>query len=223
MNTQLAKLTKEVLFNSPLRRFVFPRYVYEFTPAQLCYLCQCLEQTRNLEGAVLEVGCANGATTTFLNKYMDAQGIEKPYHAVDTFAGFVTDDVAFEVANRRKTKTMYAGRFEANKKKWFDATMRQHRITRVRSVLADVNTFDLTSLGRVSFVLLDVDLYRPIKKALQELYASLVPGGIIVVDDCDPANFHWDGAHEAYNEFMESLARLPEIIHRKLGVVAKPA
>jgi O-methyltransferase len=223
VNPRLSKVIKEVLFNSPLRRFSFPGYVYEFTPPQLCFLCQSLEETRHLEGSVFEVGCSNGATTVFLNKYMDAQGISKPYYAIDTFSGFVTEDVQYEIANRSKTTDMYSGRFTANKKKWFDATVRQHGITRVQSIEADVNKFDLRSLGPISFALLDVDLYRPIKKALPELHEMLAPGGIIVVDDCDAGNVRWDGADQAYKEFMEGTKRPAQIIHRKLGVVRKTA
>lgn len=210
-----------MLFNSPLRRFAFPTYVYEFTPPQLCFLCQCIEDTRDIAGAVFEVGCSNGATTVFLNKYMDAQRILKDYYAIDTFSGFVPDDIEFEIANRSKTEDLYRGRFTANKKKWFDGTMRQHGITRVRSVKADVNEFDLRTLGPISFALLDVDLYRPIKKALKELYEVLTPGGVIVVDDCDPSNVRWDGSDQAYKEFMEGTNQPARIIHRKLGVIKK--
>lgn len=223
MNQQLAKLAREVLFYSPFRRLAFPTYVYEFTPPQLCFLCQCIEDTRDVKGDILEVGCHTGATTIFLNKYLDAQKISKDYHAIDTFSGFVAEDVDFEVANRSKTPGLYAGRFIANKKKWFDDTMRRHRMTRVRSIQADVNEFDLTRLGPVSFALLDVDLYRPIRNALHQLYGALTPGGVIVVDDCDPAHIRWDGAAQAYNEFMEETKLPARTLHQKLGVLRKPA
>ena len=223
MNVRLAKLLKEALFNSPLRRFVFPTYVYEFTPPQLCFLCQCLERTTEVEGAVFEIGCSSGATAVFLNKYLAAAGIRKDYYAVDTFGGFVREDVEFEVTHRRKTTGMYAGRFTANKKKWFDATMRQHGLAHVRSVQGDVNELDLTAFGPLAFALLDVDLYRPISKALPELYSVLSPGGIIVVDDCDATNPRWDGADQAYKEFMAQSGRPAQIVHRKLGIVTRPA
>src|SRR5262245_32818740 len=48
------------------------------TPPQLCFLCKCIKDVRNVDGIILEVGCAYGATTVFLNKYLDAQGSEKP-------------------------------------------------------------------------------------------------------------------------------------------------
>jgi SAM-dependent methyltransferase len=179
-----------------------------------------VERTREIPGAIAEVGCASGSSTVFLNKYMDAQGIEKPYFALDTFSGFVAEDVQFEVEKRGKARNFFNG-FQANKKKWFDATMHSNAITRVRSIEVDVNRYDLTELGAFSFVLLDVDLYRPSRKALPELYRALSPGSIMVVDDCDATNVRWDGADQAYKEFMRDIEKPAEIVHHKLGVVRK--
>ncbi len=219
---RLVRLIKEVQFQSPFRRYCFPRFVYNFTAPQLCFLCQCIESTRHIGGAVAEIGCANGSTTVFLNKYMNAQNIQKEYYALDTFSGFVAEDIQFEVNDRSKTAGLFSG-FRVNKKKWFDATMRQNNIAHVRSIETDVNKYDLTTLGSLSFVLLDVDLYRPIKKALPELYHVLSPDGIIVVDDCDPSSVRWDGAHQAYTEFVSESKLAAQVVYGKLGLIRKAA
>jgi len=220
VNTVILKLAKEIQFNSPMRRYFFPRYGYNFTPPQLNFLCRCIEDSKHSEGAVCEIGCAYGYTTLFLNKYMDAEGIEKPYYAIDTFSGFVSDDVEFEVNHRRKKRGWYSG-FAVNKKKWFDATMQSNKIVRVTSIQADVNKMDLTKIGSLSFCLLDVDLYRPMRKALPELYSVLSPGGIIVVDDCNSASELFDGSDQAYNEFMQEMGQKPTVVHGKLGIIKK--
>lgn len=217
----LQKMTREALFHTPLRRYFFPKYLYNFSPLQLCYLCQCIEQTRDVPGAVAEVGCSNGLTTIFLNKYMTGSNIEKPYLAVDTFSGFVAEDLAYEAANRGKQKKQLA-RFEVNKKKWYDGTMRSNDIARVRSIEADVNKFDLRTLGPLSFALLNVDLYRPMKKAMPELYETLSPGGIMIVDDCAAEHIRWDGSDQAYKEFMNERGLAVQILHGKLGIIRKP-
>ncbi len=152
---------------------------------------------------------------------MSAQEIEKKYYALDTFSGFVEEDIQFEVNNRNKNKKLFK-HFRLNKQKWFDGTIKQNKINRVVSIQADVNHYDLTTLGPFSFVLLDVDLYRPIKKALKELYQELTPGGIIVVDDCDADNVAWDGSDQAYKEFMDERNEPVKIVHNKLGIVRKP-
>lgn len=222
MKPTLTKLAKAVLLRSPFREYFFPRYTYNFSPPQLCFLCQCVEATKHVDGFIAEVGCATGYTTVFLNRLMDVQGIEKTYYAMDTFSGFVAKDIDVEVTDRGKKPDFFTG-FQTNKKKWFDATMRQNGISRVRSIEADVNEYDLTTLGPLSFVLLDVDLYRPMKKTLPEIYEVLSPGGIIVVDDCSCENIRWDGAYQAYREFAEERGQPLEIVHGKLGVVRKNA
>ena len=222
LNPKLARLLKEIQFRSPLRKYFFPRYLYNFTPPQLCFLCQCLEDTRHLAGSYAEIGCDHGATTVFLNKYMDAQNIPKTYYALDTFLGFVAADIAFEIALRGKTKDLFTS-FQVNNKKWFDGTMRENHITRVHSITADVNHYDLRTLGPLSFILLDVDLYRPMKKCLPQLFEVLTPGGIIVVDDCVSSDIRWDGSDQAYKEFMRGKNHPPQIIHGKLGIVRKDA
>jgi O-methyltransferase len=220
LKAALARFTKGVLFNSPLRRYAFPRYAYMFTPPQLIFLCQTLESTREVEGQIAEVGCSEGSTTVFLNRHMDAIGLDKPYVALDTFQGFTRDDISFEVSTRGKSADFYNG-FQANSQRWFDATMRQNAITRVRTIKADVSQYALRQLGPFSFVLLDVDLYRPIEKALPELSGALSPGGVIVVDDCNEKDPLWDGADQAYKEFMRRLGKEPDIVLGKLGIVRK--
>ncbi len=214
------KLFKEIVYNTPIRGYFFPRYTYFFTAAQLCFLCQCINDTKDVKGAIAEVGCACGATTLFLNNYMDAQNIEKKYYAIDSFFGFVASDIEYEVANRGKTKNLFTA-FRMNKKKWFDDTMKQGNVNRVFSIKADVNQYDLLTLGPLSFVLLDVDLYRPTKKSIRELYKILNPGGMLIVDDCDSQNIRWDGADQAYKEFMKEIGQPIHIVYGKLGIIKK--
>jgi SAM-dependent methyltransferase len=208
------------MFHTPFRKYFFSRYSYNFTPPQLCFLCQCIEETKELAGCIAEVGCATGVTTIFLNRYMNARKIEKQYFAIDTFSGFTSEDVEFEITKREKDQNLFTG-FQVNKKKWFDAAMHHNDITRVISIETDVNKFDLTGLGSVAFALLDVDLYRPTRKSLTELHKVLSPGGIMVVDDCDPQNLRWDGSEQAYREYLMETDQPAQVVHGKLGVVRK--
>lgn len=43
----------------------------------------------------------------------------------------------------------------------------------------------------------------------------------MVVDDCDPAGLLWDGASQAYKEFMEEISRPPRVVHDKFGLIEK--
>ena len=221
MNPKFLKLIKEIAFYSSIRSYFFLRYSYNFTPPQLCFFCKCIEDTRDINGSIAEIGCFSGYTTVFLNRYMEAQNIQKKYYAIDTFSGFVTKDIQYEIVKRGKVKNFYTG-FQDNKKKWFELAMQLNNFTSVNTIKADVNKFDLRQIGSLSFSLLDVDLYRPMKKSLQELYEILSPGGIIVVDDCDSSNILWDGSDQAYKEFMKEIDQPINIVHGKLGIIKKP-
>jgi SAM-dependent methyltransferase len=194
-------------------------HLYSFTVPQLIFLCQCIEEVKEVKGDIAEIGVYEGRTTVFLNKYMDAQKIDKKYYAIDTFSGFVPQDINYEVSTRQKDPSFYTG-FKTSKKA-FDITMKRNGIRRVVSIQADVNNYDLKSVGNLCFALLDVDLYLPMKKSLKELYNALSPNGIIIVDDCDPKNEAWDGSDQAYKEFMQEINQPIEIILGKLGIVRK--
>ncbi|HYO06642.1 MAG TPA: TylF/MycF/NovP-related O-methyltransferase [Phototrophicaceae bacterium] len=223
LTTHLRKLLKEIQYRSPFRHNFFPKYSYNFSVPQLLFLCQCVIDVRDVEGAMTEVGCHNGATTVFLNVLMNDLGIDKKYYAIDTFSGFTSSDIDFEVNQRGKSKELFDGAFQVNSKKWFDATMRQNNITRVESIKADVNNYDLTKNAPYSFALLDVDLYKPMIKCLRELYDGLSPDGIIVIDDCNEKDIRWDGSDQAYKEFAKEVNQPVKIVHNKLGVLKKPS
>jgi len=188
---------------------------YCFTMNQLLFLCNCLNKTANIEGDFAEIGVFEGRTTVLLNKYLDSKNVNKKYYAIDTFSGFVSEDINYEVLNREKEAALYTNCFKSNKKR-FEKVMERNSIKRVVSIQADVNNYDLTNLRPLCFVLLDVDLYRPMKKSLKELYEALSPGRIMIVDDCDENHVSWDGSDQAYKEFMQKMNKPFEIVHGKL-------
>jgi hypothetical protein len=188
-----------------------------FSDAQLMFMYHCINQ--NVEGECAEVGVFEGTTTIMLNKYMQSKNINKKYFAIDTFSGFTQNDIDYEVTKRNKDPTSYI--LFKNSKATFDARIKRSNITNVISIQADVNSFNFSSLDPLSFVLLDVDLYLPIKRSIKELYSIMTSGGIIVVDNCE-ANSPWDGAKQAYEEFMQEHNWPTEIIFERLGIVRKP-
>ena len=213
MNDTLVKAIKNLQFLSPFRRYFFYRYQYLFTPAQLAYLCSCLDRTRDVPGTIVEVGCAAGNTTVFLNKHLDSLESQKRYICIDTFEGFMTEDIRTE-AERGKKMEEYTTAFAVNDKRWFDFTMASNNVTRVTSIKADAKTVDYTAYAPLSFCLVDVDLYEPVKAVLEKVHPLMSKGGIIVVDDCK-ANVAYDGALQAFQEFTSRRA-LPLDI-RRLG------
>lgn len=216
-------LVKGVLFWSPLRSYLLHRYRYAFTPAQLARLVALATEAAAAPGDFCEVGCYRGYTTVWLNRHLDAIAPAKRYWAIDTFGGFVADDVAHERQTRGKDSAAdrrALDKFTINSPRRFDATMRQNGITRVTAHAAAVQDFAFPAAARFCFVLLDVDLYLPTKAALGKLWPLLSPGGLIVVDDCQEHHVY-DGSRQALGEFCAANGLTHEVVETKLGVLRK--
>lgn len=218
----MRNLYTELLLRTRLGNYSLPRWRYNFTVPQLIFLCDCIESTCEAPGCIVEVGCATGATTLFVNKFMDAKKIEKPFFCIDTFAGFLDKDIEYEALKRGKDPEFYKSSiFRLNKKEWFDEIMRLNSIKRVQTIQADASDFDFAKLGGIAFCLLDVDLYIPTSKSLPRLFQVLDPNGLIVVDDCDPNVHEWDGALQAYCDFMAQIDQPIDVVLNKLGIIRK--
>src|SRR5688500_10781358 len=108
MNVGLSQLIKRAAFRWPiLRDVVRPRYSFNIAPMQLCWLAEAINDTRNGDGCIVEVGVARGMTSTFLLEQMRRTGDERTYYCIDTFSGFVREHAAFEVSERGKKPSEY--------------------------------------------------------------------------------------------------------------------
>lgn len=202
------------------RRPVFSVYNYMFEPDQLRFLMDMVTETADVPGTCVEAGCADGATTVLLRKWMTCKGIRKDYYAIDTFRGFQPEHVEHEINSRNKPRSIRYP-FSNNKKEWFDYSMKVSGVNDVVSIAADVARFEFSSVAPISFCLLDVDLYVPVAAALPKIYDVCSPGAIIVCDDCQP-NQLYDGSLQAYEEFVKSRNLESVIRFGKFGIIRKP-
>jgi O-methyltransferase len=208
--------------NSRFLRYWLPYHAFLVSPAELCLLCGCVEDTAATEGSIVEVGCEAGRTSVFLNKHMDAIGDKRQYFAIDTFRGFTEWDVAYETDRRGKDGEYLRGQFGSNAKVLFEKTMDINGIRRVTAIAGDIAELSIDFVGRVSFCFIDVDLYLPVKAALEKLLPKMSPGGIIAVHDCwVNGDSPFDGAYEAYKEFARANEFAEDVRHR-LGFVRLP-
>ena len=215
----LRRLIKSAVYQSPAARIIAPRYIYNFRPSQLTFFVSVLDSIKDVKGSVVEAGCFAGATTIFLREHLKDIG-QRPYIAIDTFAGFVASDVDHERTVRGKgqqASTFHYG-FADNRKEWVERSLKLAGHSDVRVVQADVSTLDYKPFAPIAFALIDVDLYLPVKRALKLISPLMSPGGIIVVDDCKPDNVY-DGALQAYIEWCTTKGCEQEIVHEKLGVL----
>jgi O-methyltransferase len=210
------------VLRTPLRGWLLrPHPTFMYSPPQLAFLGQRLEEACLVDGGILEVGCAVGHTTVFLNRWLDAVGVDKPYRAIDTFAGFTDDDLAAEALRGNGAWEYLKTCFRMETKESFDYRMKANGISRVVSIEADAATLDYSAFGSICFALIDVDVHRPVAAALAGIYPNVPPGGVVIVDDCAPTGL-WLGAYLAYVEFCERNSLQPDIRHTKLGIIRKP-
>lgn len=185
-------------------------------PGRLEEYLDALTQRSTLDGAVLEVGCFRGATTVRACEHLRGLGAEKRYVCVDTFAGFV--DEQFETDVEHGTPAAFRSGFAENPREMFDRTMR-HFGYPVESIEADICTLDASRLpARISVCLLDVDLAVPIRGGLELIVPRLVPDGVVLVDDCEDAN--WRGARIGYQEYVREHGLPEQYTAAGLGIIS---
>ena len=187
-------------------------------PERLYAYLDAVWTQREVEGAVVEVGCFLGGTAALASRMMKNLGISKRYVAIDTFTGFVPDhferDAAEGVSEKRRDD------FRADEQT-VRRLLRSWGAPEVEVLKADVATLDEENLPEsISLALVDVDLEVPTYEGLRLVMSRLGPGGLVLVDDCNEGA-EWTGAKRGYQRFVQD-HRLPEEYHLGLGVARRP-
>jgi hypothetical protein len=173
----------------------------------------------SVPGAAVEIGCHQGWTTCFLVEALMEKGINRKYVCIDTFNGFNPKDTEFEYRVRTKAVGLYDNFFVITDPSWLKASLSQFGYFNATVRKTDATTFDYRTLGPIAFAFVDVDLYRPVRESVKRVRPNMVPGGVILIDDCDPTNGYWDGAYQAYTEACEEYSIKPEILCERFGVI----
>jgi len=217
------------LFESfPDKAALFNRILQEYSglsadpldPVRIVLLYQLLAAANELTpGDYIELGTYGGLTLKVIHRLMDPQ---RTLYALDTFEGFDARDIAIE-----KTKYDYTSGLE-----WFSRPSIENVAKYVGDGEAPTNlklvkgwfpeSFKGLEEIRWRFVHIDMDLYQPVKAALQMLWASVVPGGIVVVHDYGCYSFR--AARIAVDEFCDSIGIPPVEMPDRWGsaVLRKP-
>ena len=232
--TQAAEATN----NSPLAGWPrLRRFLWDYGPKSLWLRLRSLDQTlnperyaiflralaqrRELPGAIVEVGCFRGKTAADAFRSLKDWGAERRYVCIDTFEGFVPEH--FEEDRKLGTNPGFDKQFSFNTRKSVERMFRRLGYDEIEVVQGDIVEMPEASLPEeISVCLMDVDLAIPIHEGLKKVYPRMVPGGIILVDDCGEDEADWAGARVGYSRFMEE-AGLPERYDAGFGIVESPA
>ena len=213
----ISKLLKE-----KIKKFFFkytklgaPDYTYNLDPLQLAEIINSLEKVKSLKGVICEIGVARGMTTRFICEYLKDVNNKPSFYCIDTFNSFVKEDVQYEIDKRKKNKSELIGfsynNFNSWKKNFKDFDY-------IKAVQLDVKHFNFEKIRPIKFALLDVDLYVPTLTTLNNLKENMVEGGVLMVDDVSENN-SWDGANQAFHEFVKRHSLKFKLVGNKCGVV----
>lgn len=219
MKNKILRLVKHSFFKLPLYRYFLPVMKFDMSISQLNFILNTLDEIKS-DGAVVEIGVGGGATSIVINKFMEKMSVKRRFYAIDTFFGFTKEDILYEQNNRGKVDNYLY--YRSNSKEWYSKTLIAHGINNATVFKCDAKEFDYSSIGKLAFCLFDVDLFKPTEAVLPKLYELLVPGGVIIVDDCQSESSIYDGAGEAYRLFCAKNGFKEEVVFEKLGVIRKP-
>ena len=195
-----------------------PRYEYGLEPIQLMEIVGGLEKTiKGRKGAnIVEVGVSRGITTRFICEHLIRQNHDATFYCLDTFGSFTKQDIAYEVENRGKKRgdlNWFAYNDYAVWKKNFAP------FAFVKPIQCDASTFDFSTIAPIQFCLLDVDLYLPTKNVLRNIIPFMATDAVIVVDDVLD-DTQWDGAYQAFIEFVNETKLKYRLVGNKCGIIS---
>ena len=208
---------KKLFYNVFSKNFGI-KYNYMLEPIQLSQFILEISRTSNIRGSIVEVGAFRGLTTCFALEHMLNEKINKTYYAIDTFEGFISTDVDYEVYNRNKNISLLKKSFGINSEKIFKKNLLNY--PNLITIKSDCSLFDFKKINPIAVCLIDVDLYSPTKKTLYEVYDNLIEDGTILIDDCKK-NDNFDGAFLAYKEFVNEIGVDEQYIGNKCGIIKK--
>lgn len=188
---------------SPLGDPLLPKYRFSIEPAQLTCLVGLIEENNRFggRGVVCEIGVHRGYTSIFLLEHMRSTENPTTVVLVDTFNGFTQRSITYEVLQRGK-KESDVDKFKSGSPMLFEKHLRRLGYDNFKVIVGDCEEVDWKSIAPIAVVLLDVDLYLPTKHTLERIWPHIISGGACLVDDVKEGG-PWDGALQAYSEFIK--------------------
>lgn len=201
--TKLVKAAGRALLRRYSPRLLHPQPTSSLQPERLYLYLDALWKRRNLDGAIVEVGCWLAGTSAIASKMLTRTGHPHRYLAIDTFEGFVAEQFAHD--EKLGTPPDDRSMFDANSLEMVRRLLDHWDASDVELLKADIASLPADRLpGQIMVCLIDVDLEIPVYEALGRIVPRLVPGGIALVDDC-PDETTWPGARAGYRRFMAEM------------------
>jgi hypothetical protein len=169
-----------------------------------------LEQTRNLEGDIVELGVGPGRFLVYCASWLKASRSSKCYWGYDTFSGFpsVTSKDAVGLTPER-LRLVRPGTYVFSRRR-IERLIESFQFRNVKLIEGDfAKTLDEMKPEKISFLFMDCDLYESYRIGLEKLYDHVVPGGVILFDEYERTH-EWPGARFAVDEFFQGKIEKPQ-------------
>jgi O-methyltransferase len=150
----------------------------------------------HLDGEFWECGCYRGGSAKLLAELL--RDNPRPLRLFDTFSGFADVTPEDGTIHSPKNGDMFPGNDMAEEVlRFVDAPFASVHPGAIPAGFVGLED------SKIAFAYLDVDLYHPTKEALRFVLPRMVPGGMIVLDDCGDEG--WPGVEKAANEMKGKL------------------
>jgi hypothetical protein len=175
--------------SSPEKRLI------HYCPPDFENIFQALAATRDLQGAYVEVGVFQGASSHAALNYMRRAGIHRESWFLDTYEGFTYDEAQ-----------------DSEDQVWKNSHQ-ETSIDRVKNYLSEFSGVHVVKnncisdpfpeeIGDIAVANLDVDMYEAVKAGLKSLATRVVRNGILIAEDYGHTPL-LIGAQKAVHEFLE--------------------
>jgi len=157
----------------------------------------------DVPGDICEIGCNEGHTSVFIQTILNHRGSDARLHIYDSFEGMPE----WSPQDAGSQPIVGPGQLRATQQQ----VMAKFTELGLRPPEVHVGWVEQTIPAelpeQIAFALIDVDLYGPIKHALEYVYPRMAPGGVIIIDD-----YAWCGTPGARTAVDEFLADKPEVL-----------
>ncbi len=217
MTNTAIEFLKKIIFR--FTNLANPKYDYNIEPAQLLELLTSIDNfaSKTHKSCIVEIGVARGMTTRFLSEHISLKNYNVEYYCIDTFSSFTDKDLNFEVKKRGKNTKELIGFAYNDYKKW---KINFKKFSFIKPIKHDCSTFDFSTIAPINLCFLDVDLYLPTKNTLNNIWDHMAINSTIIVDDVMDNN-QWDGAYQAFMEFVNEKKLNYYLVGNKCGVIKK--
>ncbi len=178
---------KEKKFVDLANKFFFNDDFHSSIIWRIHILSWAVDSCKNLDGDMIEFGCYDGTVAEFLINYNDLFEFRNKFYLYDIF------DSPPVGAGEKHSKDLYTSVEEKMKKYSF--------VKVVKGLLP--SSFSDKIPEKISFVHLDLNSAETEIELLNLFFDSLVPGGIIILDDY--ATMYYENQHISEKSFFKNL------------------